>query len=270
MNVLVLSIDALRADHIEAGGHNPEVMPNLNALAKQAVTYTNFRSLSSFTSQTIGGFLGCRYPSELKRSGSFFGNYPEDETLFPELLQKKGVRTMTGHAHFYFGKAGFEQGFDVYEMVAGIKKNNTTDESITSPLHTEMILKHLGDEANKNKQFFAWYHLMDAHDVYRPHPEGKSFGKSQKQLYDGELYFVDMHLKKIFDFVDAQPWGKDTMIVITADHGEAFGEHKMTRHGFELFDILTRVPLIVKAPGIKARQVDKVRSGIDLCPTILP
>jgi arylsulfatase A-like enzyme len=265
----VLSIDALRADHLESGGHDPTVMPTLNALAKRSATYTNFRSLSSFTSQTIGGFLGCRYPSELKRSGSFFGAYPPEELFFPELLQKAGVKTLSGHAHFYFGKAGFEQGFDVYELVPGIKKNNKTDESVTSPAHTEMILQHLAKAGGSDQPFFAWYHLMDAHDVYKEHKENKSFGKGQRGLYDGELHFVDQHLAKIFAFVEAAPWGKDTLIVVTADHGEAFGEHKMTRHGFELWDVLTHVPLIVHGPGVKPRTIGKLRSMIDLCPTIL-
>ncbi len=271
LNVLVLGIDALRADHMEFSGHNPEVMPTINALEKKSVSFTKFHSLSSFTAQSLGGFLGCRYPSELKRNGSFFAVYPEEEVLFPELLQKAGVRTMSAHAHFYFqkGRAGFDQGFDQYEIVPGIKKNNTTDESITSPAHTEIILRHLADQANTKGRFFAFYHLLDAHDQYLSHPEGKSFGKGAKNMYDGELYFVDMHVKKILDYVDSQPWGKCTMVVITADHGEAFGEHKMYRHAFELWNNLTHVPLIVHAPGIKPRRIDEPRSAIDLCPTIL-
>ncbi len=271
LNVLMISIDALRADRMAWAGHDPEVMPTLNALEKTAASYTKFRSVSSFTSQTIGGFLGCRYPSELKRSGSFFGKYPDEELLFPELLQKAGVRTMSAHAHFYFAqdKANFQQGFDVYEIVPGLKKNNTTDENITSPQHTEIILRHLSDAANTKGRFFAYYHLLDAHDQYVGHPEGKSFGKGAKAMYDGELYFVDMHLKKILDFVDKQPWGKRTMLIITADHGEAFGEHKMYRHGFELWDVLTHVPLIIKAPGVVPRRIDEPRGMIDLCPTLL-
>src|SRR5688572_18906421 len=93
-NVLVLSIDSLRADRMEFSGHNAEVMPTLNAFEKTAVSYTKFSTLSSYTAQTLGGFLGARYPSELKRSGYFFAAYPDDELLFPELLQKSGVRTM--------------------------------------------------------------------------------------------------------------------------------------------------------------------------------
>ncbi len=272
LNVLVLSIDSLRTDHLPVGGSAEDPMPTLSAFEKTAVSYTRFYSISSYTSQTLGGFLGGRYPSEMMRSGYFFGVYPEEELMFPELLQKAGVRTMSAQAHFYFTKdrAGFHQGFDVWDIVPGIKKNNTTDENVTSPAHTELILKHLGDPANTSgKRFFAWYHLLDPHDQYITHPEGKSFGKGAAKMYDGELYFVDMHLKKILDFVDSQPWGKNTMIIVTSDHGEAFGEHKMYRHGFELWNVLLHVPLMVRAPGVQPRRIDTPRSGIDLAPTIL-
>jgi len=271
LNVLVIGIDSLRADHLLVGGATEDVMPNLTAFEKTAVSYTHFYSVSSYTSQTLGGFLGARYPEELKRSGYFFGFYPDEELFFPELLQKAGIRTVSAQAHFYFAneKSGFGQGFDTYEIVPGLKKSNTTDENITSPAHTELILKQLGDPANTGKRFFAWYHLLDPHDQYMGHPEGKSFGKGAKALYDGELYFVDMHLKKIFDFVDGQPWGKKTMIIVTSDHGEAFGEHKMYRHGFELWNMLLHVPLMIRAPGIVPRRIDVPRSGIDLPATIL-
>ena len=148
-------------------------------------------------------------------------------------------------------------------------RGKATDFSSVEPAHTEIILRHLGDEADTKGRFFAWYHLLDPHDQYMGHPEGKSFGKGAAKLYDGELYFVDMHLKKIFDFVDAQPWGKRTMIVVTADHGEAFGEKKMYRHGFELWNVITHVPLVIRAPGITPRKIDAPRGMLDLTQTIL-
>jgi arylsulfatase A-like enzyme len=246
-------------------------MPTINAFEKEAVSYSRFYATSSYTSQSLGGFLGGRYPSELERSGYFFGVYPEKETFFPEDLQKAGIRTVSAQAHFYFNKekAGFHQGFDVWEIVPGLKKSNTSDENITSPQHTELALKELGDQANTKGRFFAWYHMMDPHDAYQKHPEGKDFGSKARQLYDGEIYFTDMHVKKILDFVDAQPWGKKTVVIITADHGETFGEHKMYRHGFELWDVLTHVPLMIRGPGIQPRKIDEPRSMIDLAPTIL-
>jgi arylsulfatase A-like enzyme len=78
-----------------------------------------------------------------------------------------------------------------------------------------------------------------------------------------------MHIKQILDFVDKAPWGKNTMVIITADHGEAFGEHKQYLHAFEIWHHLTNVPLIIRAPGLTPRRIDEPRSMIDLCPTIL-
>src|SRR4030095_13299899 len=130
-----------------------------------------FYSISSYTAMSLGGMLSGRYPSELERSGYFFGNYPDSVLMFPELLQKAGVRTVTAHAHFYFDqKAGFRQGFDVYEMVKGLKENNKTDENVTSPQHLELAEKILSDKANTDKTFFAWFHFLDPHDEYVPHP----------------------------------------------------------------------------------------------------
>jgi arylsulfatase A-like enzyme len=69
-------------------------------------------------------------------------------------------------------------------------------------------------------------------------------------------------------FIEAQPWGKHTAIIVSADHGEAFGEHKMSRHGFELWEPLVRVPLLLRVPGVAPRQIDTPRSHLDLAPTI--
>jgi arylsulfatase A-like enzyme len=101
------------------------------------------------------------------------------------------------------------------------------------------------------------------------HEEIKGWGKKARDLYDGEVAFVDKHIGELLDFVNAQEWGKRTAVIITSDHGEAFGEHKMYRHGFEIWEVLVHVPLIVHAPGITPRKIDELRSGIDLAPTIL-
>src|SRR5678816_2548706 len=127
----------------------------------------SFYSVSSYTAMSLAGMLAGRYPSELERSGYFFGSYPDSVLFFPELLQKAGVRTLTAHAHFYFDqKAGFRQGFDVYEIVPGLSSSNTTDNNVTSPQHLELAQKMLGDKANTGKRFFAWFHFLDPHDVY--------------------------------------------------------------------------------------------------------
>jgi arylsulfatase A-like enzyme len=268
LNVLMISIDSMRAD-MPWAGYPRDIMPTVTAFEKTAVSYTRSYAISSYTAMSLGGFLAARYPSELERSGYFFSNYPDSVTMFPELLQKAGVRTISAHAHFYFDqKAGFRQGFDAYEIVAGLKASNTTDANITSPQHLELALKLLGDKANTSGRFFAWFHFLDPHDQYMSHPEVKPWGTSARDKYDGELTFVDQHVAKLLDFVAAQEWGKRTAVIVTADHGEAFCEHKMYRHGFELHDVLTHVPLMIRAPGVTPRRIDAPRSAIDLPPTI--
>lgn len=270
LNVLLVTIDSLRADMPWAGYPRADMAPALTKFEKESVSYTRAYSISSYTAMSLGGLLAGRYPAELERSGYFFSSYPDSVVMFPELLQKAGVRTLAAHAHFYFDqKAGFRQGFDDYEMVKGLKENNKTDENITSPEHLALALKMLGDKANTDKTFFAWFHFLDPHDEYMPHPGIGPYGKKPRDKYDGEITFVDQHVQKLFDFVAAQPWGKDTAIIVSSDHGEGFGEHKLYRHGFEIYENLVHVPLMIKAPGIVPHHVDAPRSAIDLAPTIL-
>jgi arylsulfatase A-like enzyme len=269
LNVLLITVDCLRADMPWAGYPYP-IAPNLTALEQRSVSYPRAYSLSSYTSMSLGGLLGGRYPGEMKRDGAFFGKY-RDNVLFPERLQAAGIRTMTAHAHLYFkkGAAGFDRGFDIYELVPNLKWNSTTDENITSPESERLAEKMLGDPANTSGRFFAWYHFLDPHDQYMRHPGVELFGKRARNLYDGEVTYTDQHIGKLLDFVSQQPWAARTAIIVSADHGEVFGEHGQYRHAFELWEPLVRVPLMFVIPGAEARRIDVRRSAIDLAPTIL-
>lgn len=270
LDVIVLSVDSLRADMPWAGYPRP-IAPNLTELEKRSVSYTHAYSMSSYTSMSLGGFLGGKLPSEMKRSGFFFGSYPKDDLMFPELLQAKGVRTMSAHAHGYFSSAGFNQGFDVYQVVPGIKFDNTTDNNVTSPQHEAMAEKILDDPRLEAGRFFAWFHFLDPHDQYLSHEKDgiPPYGKTLRDRYDAEVTFTDRYLGKLLDFIATKSWAKRTAIIVTADHGEAFGEHNMYSHGFELWENLVRVPMFFVVPGAAPRHIDTPRSGIDLAPTIL-
>ncbi|MEO8798984.1 MAG: sulfatase-like hydrolase/transferase, partial [Polyangiaceae bacterium] len=116
--------------------------------------------------------------------------------------------------------------------------------------------------------FFAWFHFLDPHDRYLPH-EGIFYGKSLRDRYDAEVTFTDEYIGKLLDFVAAQPYASHTAIIVTADHGEAFGEHGQYGHGFELWENLVRVPLLFVIPGVTPKKIDEPRSAIDLAPTIM-
>jgi arylsulfatase A-like enzyme len=264
----MLTVDSLRAD-MPWTGYPRAIAPNLSKLATESVVYTNEYALSSYTAKSVAGFLSSRYPSTLYRSGYFFASYPKADLFLAEVLHEHGVRTSAWHGHLYFRGTGLDQGFDTWQFVPGIHFDPETDTSITSQAMTELGIKLLGKAENTKQPFFAWAHYMDPHDQYNKHPESPDFGNKNRDRYDSEVFYTDLWLGKLLDFARTQPWWQDTVLIVTADHGEAFGEHGFYKHAFELWDVLTRVPLMIAGPGIQPRRISERRSHIDLAPTIL-
>jgi choline-sulfatase len=267
-NVLLLTVDSLRAD-MPWAGYPRAIAPNLTKLAESSVVYTNEYALSSYTAKSVAGFLSSRYPSTLYRSGYFFATYPKSDLFLAEVLHQHGIPTTGWHGHLYFRSAGLEQGFDNWQFVSDLRFDPETDNAITSQDMTPLGIRLLSRAENTGKQFFAWAHYMDPHDQYNKHPESPEFGNKNRDRYDSEVFYTDLWLGKLLDFARWQPWWKNTVVIVSADHGEAFGEHGFYKHAFEIWDVLTRVPLMVFGPGIKPRRIDERRSHIDLAPTIL-
>jgi choline-sulfatase len=267
-NVLLLSIDSLRADMPWAGYERP-IAPRLSALYAKSTAYTHAYSTSSFTSKSLAGLLTGRYPSELARTGSFFTRYLSPPDFFCTSFGNANVPCVGGHAHAYFGpqQAGFEYGFSDWKLVKGITFDYQTDPYVTSDKLTPLAIEMLGDVSQKGRPFFAWFHYMDPHDEYKTHSESPHFGKRARDLYDEEVFFTDLWIGKLLDHVAAQPWAARTVIVVTADHGEAFGEHGMSRHAHEVWEELVHVPLFFYAPGRSLRTIDEPRGHVDLAPT---
>jgi arylsulfatase A-like enzyme len=264
-NVLFLTIDSLRAD-MPWNGYSRPIAPNLTALAEKCANYTNAYSISSYTAKSVAAFLSGQYPSTLYRNGFFFAGYGNANQFMAETLSAQGIATLAFHGHMYFARAkGLEQGFSEWRIVPGIDFDPQTDNHVTGEKMTRLGIELLGKP--ETKQFFAWGHYMDPHDQYNRHEEAPSFGNKARDRYDQEVFYTDLWLKKLLDFVNEQPFGKETYLVISADHGEAFGEHGMYKHAFELWEALTRVPLLVCGPGIKPQRITERRSHIDLVPT---
>jgi arylsulfatase A-like enzyme len=174
--------------------------------------------------------------------------------------------------HWYFKPiTGIGRGFDVFDISAqppgGI--DATSDTSSSADRLTDAAIRQLSKPENTSKRFYGWVHYFDPHAEYMHHKGIQTFGTRQRDLYDHEVLWTDTQIGRLLRFVEGQPWGKRTAIIVTADHGEAFGEHKLYRHGFEVWEELVRVPLIVHVPGIAPKRVKERRSAIDIVPTIL-
>ncbi|MCC6216807.1 MAG: sulfatase-like hydrolase/transferase [Polyangiaceae bacterium] len=268
LNVLYLTIDSMRAD-MPWNGYPRPIAPNLTKLAAESVVYTHAYSASSYTAKSVATMLTGQHASTLYRSGWFFANYAPANEFITEAMQAKGIRTIGGQAHMYFGRGkGLEQGFDVWEIVPGITFDAQTDNHVTSDKLTKLAMEHLG-KVEPGKQFFAWFHYMDPHDKYLKHEESPDFGNKNRDRYDSEIWFTDKHIGELLAWCAKQPWWATTALVISADHGEAFGENDAHRHAFDLWETLTRVPWMWKLPGVAPRRIDVRRSHLDLAPTVM-
>jgi len=269
MNVLLLSVDCLRADMPWTGYPRP-IAPNLTKFAEQGVIYTRAYSVASYTAQSVAAWLTGQYASTLYRTGVFFTSYTKANSFFPEALQADGIRSLGWFSHLYFARGkGIDRGFASWELVPGITFDPQTDNYVTSNKMYDLGVKILGNPENTKGQFFAWAHFGDPHDQYIKHKESPDFGNKNRDRYDSEVWYTDYHIGKLIDWAKGQTWWPHTVVIISADHGESFGEHGQYRHAFELWEPLVRVPLIVMGPGVIPKRVDALRSLIDMAPTIM-
>jgi arylsulfatase A-like enzyme len=218
----------------------------------------------------MGPMLIGKYPSETHRSFEHFDRFSSEETFVQERLRRAGVRTMTAQGHWYFRPdTGLGRGFDDSDYSATPRVPQAEgDRTVNGDKLTDAAIAMLSKPENVSKRFYFWMHYVDPHAAYVAHPEF-SFGEGSRELYDGEVAFVDHHLGRLLDFVNASAFGQSTAILLTSDHGEAFGEHGLLRHGHEVWEELVHVPLLVYVPGASPRRVNVPRSAIDLVPTIL-
>jgi len=282
-NVVFFTVDTLRADLGFAGYPKP-VSPNLDALAAKSTVFERAYSMSSYTAKSMGSMMIGRYPSEAARDYEHFTTYYASNVFIAERARAAGVHTFAGHCHYYFQwNTGYQQGFDVWDTSAIPPGMGDNDSSITSDRLSDLALKMLGRADNVTpkggdggspQRFFAWFHYFDPHAQYVHHPGSPPFatmegGAAMRPVYDEEVWYTDKHIGRVLDYIGSQPWGADTAIVLTADHGEAFGDHGVRTHGHELYEPLVRVPLIVYVPGVAPRKVTTKRSAIDIAPTIV-
>lgn len=268
MNVLLIVIDSMRAD-MPWNGYPRDIAPNLTKLAEQAVNYTRTWSVSSYTAKSIGSLLSGQYPSTLRRNGATFTTYSRSNLFFPELLEQAGVHTIASHATQCMNpRYHLNQGFLDYRVLDVPFNNNGTDTHITGEKMTRLALEQLA-AIPADRPFFAYLHYMDPHDDYVQHPESPVFGKKARDRYDSEIFYVDKWVNELLTWCRAQPFFGKTALIITGDHGEGFGEHGKNRHGYELWNELTHVPLLFVLPEVSPTRIDVARSHIDLAPTIL-
>jgi len=292
-NVILISIDTLRADHLGCYGYSRNTTPNIDAFAENSILFKNAIAQAPYTVSSHMSMLTSLYPSFHKVNLIEMSRlHPAKQTL-AEILYNNGYRTwaITGGGQVS-SNYGFYDGFESFTEY--------------SPPHKDMELKVRETldflKREKNSQFFIFFHSYKPHAPYTPRIpynemfdskyEGKitgsltdiediNSGKIQVDqadldhivaLYDGEIREVDDQLGILFDYLKKEQLMENTLIIFTSDHGEEFNEHGLFGvHSHTLYDELLHVPLICRCPQVPSERTvikEQVQS-IDIFPTIL-
>jgi arylsulfatase A-like enzyme/Tfp pilus assembly protein PilF len=267
-NVVLITIDTIRADRIGAYGSKQAVTPNLDALAGEGVRFENAESEVPLTLPSHSTILSGMHPHRHGVRNNGVGAFPDDKPTLATLLSSAGYRTAAFVGAFVLDhRFGLGRGFDVYDdeierdpdAPAGIEAERPASAVI------DRAISWLG--RSDPRPFFLWVHLYDPHAPYAPpEPYRTQFAG---RLYDGEIAYVDAQLGRLRQAIRDSVNGDRTVFVVMGDHGEALGEHGELTHGVLLYEPTLRVPLIISAPRLfSARTVTTPVSLADVAPTL--
>ena len=303
-NVLLILVDTMRASHLNLYGYERETMPQLKRFAEGAVVFDRAFAHAPRTPFSIPSLLTGRYPSRIKWAEKN-KNYPrlldENQTLF-ERFQEAGWRAEAVSAHWYFGEkkgVNLNQGFERWDNRGemSVKDSNTQSEAAGITARLKGRLAELA-QRRAEQPFFMFAHYFAPHGRYmrhqvncgslkknwchveprcQEHPTGCQFGdpkaRSVKKLinaYDSELAYVDIYLGEVFAELERLKLDEDTIVIVTSDHGESFKDRKpaLLFHGRSVYNEELHVPLIIKAPRVKAQRRDEVVGLVDIASTL--
>jgi len=267
-NVLLITIDTLRADRLGAYGYAGAETPNIDRLAAEGVRFERVTTTVPATLPAHASIMTGLQPFEhgVRNNGSFV--LRDDVTTLAEQFGAAGYATGGFIAAVVLdAQFGIAQGFERFGGLAAYQ-------SATGDMSGERPGASVVDEAaawirSRSGPFFAWVHMYDPHDPYAaPEPYGSRHADSP---YDGEVAYADAMVGRLRQVLEESGAADNTLIVLTADHGEALGDHGEQGHSFFIYDSTVRVPLIFWAPGVVPGGT-VIAGGvgvIDIFPTVL-
>ena len=277
-NVIVISMDTTRADHLQCYGNTAIRTPNLNAMAQNGVLFANAFTPSPSTLPGHSSIFTGLYPYHhgARANGTFKLDPPH--TTLAEILKQQGYNTCAAiSAYVLDGRFGIGQGFDQFndDLSKGIKWAAHMFRERPAEYTNEVIFEWLDEHAPKpaaddpGSPFFVWIHYFDAHAPYMPAEPFRSI--YAKNLYDGEIAYVDMNIGKLLAKLENLGVRDNTLIVVAGDHGEGLGEHGEKTHSLLAYDSTLHTPLIFHSPKLmpNGHVIHKQVSNVDIVPTIL-
>jgi arylsulfatase A-like enzyme len=290
-NALLIVVDTLRFDHVGSYGSSPSYTPRIDGLALESVRFDRAYAAAPWTKPSVASILTGLYPHSSGTGAPSRALRAEAETL-AERLSARDFATEAIVSHVWLGPAsGLSQGFEAYDTDE-VRGHN----AVTTPGVTRKALAALERLAAREAPFLLFVHYFDPHYAYLDHPEidhaparagsldgSESFRDLQamrqrirpeelaflKARYDEEVQATDAGIGRLLDEIDSLELSDQTLVILTADHGEEFFERGWLGHTRSLNEEVIRVPLIIRAPGAPPRVVRTPVSLVSVTPTIL-
>lgn len=340
-NIILLVLDAVRADHLSAYGYDNQTTPNIDALAEESTCYLNAFANSNWTGTSHGTFFTGHLPSDSGVHGPH-QNLPSSEPTILEAVQDSGYRTfaMSAGTHVRSGR-GYERGADSFKETYRITPNREflTRLLTDRPLRRQSVFSAIKGPDDKsfykfeslkewiaggNEPFFAFINAKTAHHPYNPprphksqfcpnlkrpnlqlteelfgddygerqHLSGSEFDRLQRlsyeypvisgdfepterewdivqSWYDGAIHYLDSRVGGLVEWLRERGQLEETVLIVTADHGEYFGEHGLEKHYYGLYEPVLHIPLIIRTPDGNGDDISSIVSLADLYPTVV-
>src|SRR5215472_8927807 len=252
INVVVITIDTLRADHLGCYGYKQIHTPNIDGLAAESFRLERAYTPVPVTLPAHTAIFTGTYPT-LSGMHDFSGNKlsGRQSTLASVLKQQGYVTGAVIGSAVLDSRFGLNQGFDFYYDhfdFNRLQESNLEEMERPGNVVADVALDWL--TRNSQSKFFLWMHLYDPHYPYRPPaPYSEQY---KDRPYDGEIAFADVQVGRLVSFLKAKGLYHNTLIVLTGDHGESLGEHGERTHGFFIYNATLHVPVLIHLPGQSA------------------
>jgi choline-sulfatase len=273
-NVVLIVVDTLRSDHLSFYGYPQETAPFLSHLAGRSTQFENVFSASSWTSPATASIFTSLYPFQ---HGVMMGlmaiiktqkidpkikvnRIPGEIDTITEVLKRNGFKTYGISDNLNIGKKqGFDQGFDRLRTF-----------NYQGAHHLNALLKKWKNDITTGGKYFLYLHYMDPHAPYHQHEPLDKALKGRKNIslaaYNSEIRYVDRHIKEMYELFG---WDKNTLLIITSDHGEGLWDHGFMGHGYSLYREEIQVPLLIGLPDSHQKKTISTNvSTIDILPTV--
>jgi arylsulfatase A-like enzyme len=273
LDVVVVTIETLRRDHASFVGAARDTTPELRELGREALVFERMYSAAPLTRLAIASLFSSYAASEIDwlpqaRDKRMRHLGPKTPWL-PELLQARGYETIAVLSDFsaFTGdeNAGFERGFQRYDSSTKLQYRGGTMWGFPA---AEQVDKALAYVAQARRPFLLWLHLFEPHYMYEQPPDAPVFGADEQSRYDAEIWHVDHQLGRLVRELRRLGVWDSTVLFVSGDHGEAFGEHGDRWHGSNLFDPQLRPAALLRVPGVPGRRISEPTSFTDVAPTL--